>query len=121
MTRMRNGSATNISLEHIAKWAGRTGLLKQCIDPARNCPARPLPFLQISPEKRSTMSDRRFAVLLVLAWLFGPVAAQGQHTEEHNVEVIRPPNVKPSKNQKKPDLARVARIIVKLTNDFRKE
>src|SRR5437879_2153021 len=107
MTRMRNGSATNISLEHITNRSG-TALLKQWSDPARNCPARPLPFLQISPEKRSTMSDRRFAVLLVLAWLFGPVAAQGQHTEEHNVEVIRPPNVKPSKNQKKPDLARVA-------------
>jgi len=67
------------------------------------------------------MSGRGSALVLVLAWLFVPVAAQGQSGEEHDVEVIKPPSVKPSRKEKKPDLARVVKIIIDRTNEFRKE
>jgi uncharacterized protein YkwD len=67
------------------------------------------------------MSNHRFTALFVLAWLFMPAWAHAQSTEEHNTEVIRTPRIKPSKNEKKPDLERVARIIIDRTNAFRKE
>ncbi len=58
---------------------------------------------------------------LVVAWLLLPGFVRAQHGEEHEVEVIGPPKVKPGPDEKKPDLARVVKQIVERTNTFRKE
>jgi uncharacterized protein YkwD len=65
--------------------------------------------------------NQRVFVVLVLAWVLVPAGVRAQSTEEHEIEVIKPPRVKPSEPEKKPDLARVVKQIVDRTNAFRKE
>jgi hypothetical protein len=67
------------------------------------------------------MFAQRFSALLILAWFLLPAVARGQTSEAHDVEVIKPPRVGPSKTEKKPDLARAVKIIIDRTNEFRKE
>lgn len=66
------------------------------------------------------MSVRSCAALLLAGWMLAP-AAFGQRHEAEDVEVIRPPKVKPAETEKKPELARVVERIVEKTNRFRKE
>ena len=66
------------------------------------------------------MSARRVILLLALAWLPAPAVALGQSTEEHSVEVIGPPKIKPSATEMKPGLAAAVKIILDRTNEFRK-
>jgi uncharacterized protein YkwD len=59
--------------------------------------------------------------LVILAGLLAPAVGFGQHTEADDVEKISAPSVKPSPDEKKPDLPAVAKRIVDGTNAFRKE
>lgn len=62
----------------------------------------------------------RAVAFLALLLLVAP-GARGQHTEHDDVQVIKPPEVKPRPDEKKPDLKKAAEDIVERTNAFRKE
>ncbi|MFL5243232.1 MAG: CAP domain-containing protein [Gemmataceae bacterium] len=66
------------------------------------------------------MFTKCFAIFLTFGWLLVPTGAFGQAVEEEPVETIQAPDIK-SANAEKPDLSRVAELIIEKTNAFRKE
>jgi uncharacterized protein YkwD len=110
---MRNASATSLFLERSQEIEQTPG---QSIQTACALPTSS----RRTELKGAVMLQHRF-IYLVLAWLLVPAGAMAQSTEEHDTEVIRPPRIKSSSNAKKPDLARVAKLIIDRTNAFRKE
>ena len=64
--------------------------------------------------------SHRCAAMLILA-LSLVSSARAQHAEGDEVEVMKPPEVKPAPDEKKPDLAAVARSIIEKTDSFRKD
>src|SRR5262249_39880143 len=58
---------------------------------------------------------------LLLGWLSGPSTVYGQVREEHEGEAIEISPRRLAQHEGKPDLSRVAELIIQQTNAFRKE
>lgn len=66
------------------------------------------------------MSNRNI-IAIIFAWFIIPSTCLAQAVEADDVEIIRPPDVKPVPDEKKPDLAAAQKSIIERTNAFRKK
>ena len=64
------------------------------------------------------MSSRYYTSLMIAAWFVVPTHGR-VHAFADEVKIIRPPDVKPAADEKKPDLPAAVKIIVDNTNAFR--
>lgn len=66
------------------------------------------------------MSRRIILPLSLFAWLALPAVTRAQAAQSDDVEIIKPPEVKPAPDEKKPDLAAAVKLVIDRTNAFRK-
>jgi uncharacterized protein YkwD len=66
------------------------------------------------------MSNRN-TIAIFFAWFIIPSLCLAQAVEADDVEIIRPPDVKPAPDEKKPDLSAAPKSIIDRTNEFRKK
>ncbi len=67
------------------------------------------------------MTLRIWTMGIVAAWLTAPSACFAQAAHADDVQIIKPPEVKPAADEKKPDLAASVKIVVEKTNAFRQK
>ena len=67
------------------------------------------------------MTSRIVALGITIAWIAAPSICRAQAVHADDVQIIRPPDVKPFANEKKPGLPGAVKIIVDKTNAFREK